>query len=140
MRLFSIIFITLVFNFFSIGQDSLDHTGSNANCDSIVKYPDEEAGIANYSSKLQLVRELLLPIFEKHISESSFISKYYFICTIDRAGHLIDVEIKKGIKLSPELKKELELTLIQHTKWTPGSFDQKPCCSQVLFLVNVDLL
>ena len=140
MRIFSVISIMLVFNFFSIGQDSLDHTGSNANCDSIVKYPDEEAQIANYSSKLEMARELLLPIFEKHIEGCFFNSRYYFAFTIDRLGHIIKVEMLNSSLFSSELNIELKKALIQHTKWTPGSIDHKPCCSQVLFLVNINLL
>lgn len=138
MRLFSIILITLGLHSFSNGQDSLDHNGSKANCDSIVLYPDKEPQIANYSSKLELVRELLMPIFEKHITEASFISKYYFICTINEEGSVIDIEIKNRIELPTELKTELENAIKDHTLWAPGIINKKPWCSKVIFAVNVN--
>lgn len=140
MRLILIILITIGLHPFSFGQEKIDEEFPEADCDSIVLYPEEEAQITNYSSKLELVRELLLPIFEEHITESSFISKYYFICTVDEKGRVINVEINKGIQLSTKLKAELKNAFVEHTEWTAGRIDQKPCCSKILFIVNVDLL
>ena len=140
MRLLFILIIIVGLHPFSNGQDTIPNNSKGVHCDSVILYPHKEPETANYESNLELARELLQPIFMKHLTERPITSKYYFFCTVDLKGNIIDIEIKKGIRLPEELENKLKKALMEKTTWIPGEVSQTPCCSKTYFAINICML
>lgn len=110
---------------------------NNADCDSIYdfveimpKYDNEAIGLMNYLSKD------LSPILSDCIKRDSVITaSMYLTLTIDKQGHVIDVEYKR-IEATDQCKEELRKKIMTMTGWTPGQHNGQPVCCRYTWPVS----